>query len=53
MDKDPVKSDKLGYCKFELDKMDLTSSPQPFEKVVDKNLFVKDGKVHVKLSYTE
>ena len=53
MDKDPLKDDKLGYCKFNLDKMDLTSTPQAFDKVVDNNIFVKDGKVHLKLSYED
>jgi Ca2+-dependent lipid-binding protein len=53
MDNDPLKDDKLGYCKFELDKMDLTSELQPFEKVVDHNIFVKDGKVHLKLAYED
>lgn len=53
MDKDPLKDDKLGYCKFKLDEMDLNTTPQAFEKVVDNNIFVKDGKIHVKLSFEE
>ena len=53
MDKDPLKDDKLGYCKFKLDEMGLTTTPQAFDKVVDNNIFVKDGKIHLKLSYEE
>ena len=53
MDDDPLKDDKLGSAKFKLDDLGLTSSPQDFDKVVDNNIFVTDGKVWLKLSYEE
>jgi len=53
MDKDPLRDDKLGFCKFKLDDMGLTSSPQAVDKVIDNNIFVKDGKIHLKLSYED
>jgi Ca2+-dependent lipid-binding protein len=53
MDDDAVHDDKLGKCKFELDKMHLTRTPQEVSRKVDRNLIRKDAIIHLRLSYEE
>jgi Ca2+-dependent lipid-binding protein len=53
MDDDAVQDDKVGRCKFELDKLNLTSEPKEVSKKVDNNLLRKDAFIFLKLSYEE
>jgi len=54
MDEDTMSSDdKVGKCKINLEKADLTSDYQDFEKVVDRSLFKGNGKVFLKIKYEE
>jgi Ca2+-dependent lipid-binding protein len=45
------RDDKVGQCKIKLEDLGLTSSPMAIERVVDRNVFTKNGMVHLKLSY--
>ena len=47
------RDDKVGKCKIKLEDLGLSSEPMDIERVVDRNLFTKNGKVHLKLSYSE
>lgn len=51
MDKDPLKDDKLGHAKIKLEPLGLSANPKPVEATVDNNIFTKDGKIFLKLSY--
>ena len=53
MDDDPFFDDKLGYCKVDLEALNLTSTPIEVERVVDANLICKDAKIYLKISFTE
>jgi len=54
MDDDGVLSrdDKVGGCKIKLEPLGLTSYPQDIERVIDRNIFTKNGKIFLKLSYS-
>jgi C2 domain len=51
MDKDPLRDDKLGSAKVKLEKLGLSTTPSPVVAVVDNNIFTKDGKIFLQLSY--
>jgi hypothetical protein len=51
MDKDPLKDDKLGHAKIKLEPLGLNANPKAVEATVDNNIFTKDGKIFLKLSY--
>ena len=51
MDDDPLINDKLGFCKITLEDLSLTSTPIGINRVVDNNMFTKDGKIYLELSY--
>jgi Ca2+-dependent lipid-binding protein len=45
------RDDKVGHCNIKLEELGLTSSPMVVERVVDRNMFRKNGRVHLRLSY--
>ncbi|KAG7342855.1 C2 domain containing protein [Nitzschia inconspicua] len=45
------RDDKVGHCTIKLEDLGLSSSPMVVERVVDRNLISKNGRVHLKLSY--
>lgn len=54
-DDDVGHDEKLGDCKFKLEKMDITDTPQEFSKVVDHKglgLVRKHAKIYLKIHYT-
>jgi Ca2+-dependent lipid-binding protein len=51
LDDDIGRDDKVGHCKIKLEDLGLTSSPMSIDRVVDRNLLAKNGRVHLKLSY--
>ena len=54
-DDDVGHDEKLGDCKFKLEKMGLTSTPMEVDAVVDHKglgLIRKHAKIYLKLSYT-
>jgi hypothetical protein len=51
MDKDPLRDDKLGSAKVKLESLGLSTTPTPVEATVDNNIFTKDGKIFLQLSY--
>ena len=55
-DDDIGRDEKLGDCKFKLEKMGLTETPVEVDAIVDHKglgLFRKHAKIYLKLSYTE
>ena len=44
--------DKMGWCKIKLWELDLNEFPQPVERVIDRNVFSKNGKCHLRLAYS-
>jgi Ca2+-dependent lipid-binding protein len=55
-DEDIGRDDKLGYCKIELDQLDLSDKPRTFQKVVDRKglvgrIFKNEAIIHLQLSY--
>ena len=53
MDEDPLKDDKCGKCKIKLEHLGITSDPMEVEKTFDRNIFTANGKIHLKLSFTD
>jgi hypothetical protein len=51
MDDDFLFDDKLGQCKIKLDDLPLTENLIGVERVIDKNLFTKDARIYLHLSY--
>ncbi|CAB9496861.1 Synaptotagmin-9 [Seminavis robusta] len=45
--------EKLGWCKFNLEKLGLSETPMAVDKVVDRNVFTQSAKIYLKLSYKE
>jgi Ca2+-dependent lipid-binding protein len=45
------RDDKVGHCNIKLEELGLTSSPMVVERVVDRNMLRKNGRVHLRLSY--
>ena len=53
MDDDPGFDDKLGSCKIKLEDLGLSEESTGVERVIDNNIFAKDGRIYLKISYTE
>jgi Ca2+-dependent lipid-binding protein len=51
MDKDFIMDDKLGQCKIKLNDLPLTEDFLGVERVIDKNVFTKDARIYLHLSY--
>lgn len=51
MDDDPIKDDKLGWCKVKLQDLGLTATPTGVSRVVDRNLISKNAEIFLRLSY--
>jgi hypothetical protein len=51
MDDDFLFDDKLGQCKIKLDDLPLTENLLGVERVIDKNVFTKDARIYLHLSY--
>jgi Ca2+-dependent lipid-binding protein len=50
--------DNIGYCKIELDLLELSDKPKSIERVIDRKgiigrVFKKEAKIHLKLSYKD
>jgi len=45
--------DDVGKCKIKLEKLGLSHSPTDVERVIDRNIFSKNGKIHMRLAYSE
>jgi hypothetical protein len=52
-DEDTGRDDKLGSCKIKLEGKGLSESPTEFEEVVDRNIIHSNGKIYLKLSWSE
>lgn len=53
VDDDPIKNDKLGSCKIKLSDLNLSASPTGTDRVIDNNLFSKDARIYLQLTWTE
>ena len=51
MDDDILKDDKIAQCKIKLEDLPLSTEPLGIERVVDNNIFTKDARIFLKLSY--
>lgn len=51
MDDDPIFDDKLGSCRINLEKLKLGPKPTDVDCVVDKNIFRKNARIYLKISY--
>ena len=45
--------DKLGSCKINLADLGLSSEPMDVDRVVDRNLIGKNGRIYLKISWHE
>jgi Ca2+-dependent lipid-binding protein len=57
-DEDVGFDDNIGYCKIELDGLDLSDKPRAIDKVIDRKglvgrIFKKEARIHLQLSYKE
>lgn len=46
------RDDRVASCKIKLNDLGLTQHPVDVEKVIDRNIFTKNGKIFLKLSYS-
>jgi Ca2+-dependent lipid-binding protein len=53
IDDDKLDTDKMGKCKIKLEDLNLGPHPIMIDRVVDANLFSKDARIYLRLSYTE
>ena len=53
MDDDPIFDDKMGSCKINIEELGLGPEPTGIDRVVDNNVFTKDARIFLKLSYKE
>ena len=53
MDDDPVFDDKMGKCKIDIEELGLGEEPLGIDRVIDNNIFTADGRIFLRLSYTE
>jgi len=53
MDEDIVSDDKIGKCKIKLDKLGLEGGPVTQAWIVDRNLFKKQGRIYLTLSWSD
>ena len=53
MDDDPVFDDKLGSCRIDLEDLGLSAEPVGTDRVVDNNIFTKDARIFLKISWHE
>ena len=51
MDDDPLFDDKLGSCRIDLEDLGLGPEPTGTDRVVDNNLFRKDARIFLKISW--
>lgn len=51
MDDDIVGDDKIGKAKIKLEDLNLGPEPIAIDRVVDNNLFSKDARIYLHLSY--
>ena len=53
IDDDPLKNDKIGKCKINVEELNPGPTPIGVDRVVDPNIFTKDGRVFLKISWEE
>jgi len=53
MDDDPIKNDKLGKCKIKIEDIGVGPAPTGVERTVDANLFSKNAKIYLQISWEE
>jgi Ca2+-dependent lipid-binding protein len=46
-----TRDDKVGSCTIQLDKLGLSQRPINVDKIVDRNIFTKNGMIHLKVSF--
>ena len=45
------RDDKVGWCNIKLDELGLSSHFMNIDRVIDRNVFTANGKIHLKLAY--
>lgn len=53
MDDDPIKNDKLGKCKIMIEELGVSKTPLGIDRVVDRNVFSKNARIFLKISWEE
>ena len=53
MDDDPLKNDKIGKCKINVEEVGPDADGVGIDRVVDANIFSKDARIYLKIAWEE